>query len=262
MNAHRGFLACLPFLFAVPVLAQPQIGGGICSSSTLSGTYSATLTGRDLSSAVSFSNTTEGIGSVTFDGLSTVTFTLTTNTNKGFGMAQTLAGTYSLQSNCVGVLTITSGDASTFTLESYNSGKDYLITGQDGVYALTGSGSALPATCPTSLTAGSYPFNGSGLGLSSASISSVFNVIGIIQLSGTNSIAINSYVASNGGSTKNVSATGTYNLGSNCSATAMVTDTSGISYSLVFQFTSASGNNFIFSSASVQGMYTASGRSL
>jgi hypothetical protein len=84
----------------------------------------------------------------------------------------------------------------------------------------------------------------------------------MIQLSGTNTIAINAYMASNGGSTKDVSASGTYTLGSNCSATATVTDTSGISYSLVFQFTSASGNNFIFSSASVQSIYSASGRAL
>jgi len=262
MKVHHGLMAFLAFLLAMPVLAQPQIGGGTCSSATLSGTYSATLTGRDLSSAVAFLSSTQGIGSVVFDGLSKVTFTLTTNTAKAFGIPQTLSGTYSLQANCVGVLTLTSGDNASFTLESYNQGKNYLITGQDGVYALTGSGTALPATCPTSLTAGSYPFNGSGLGLSSASISSIFNVIGMIQLSGTNTIAINAYMASNGGSTKDVSASGTYTLGSNCSATATVTDTSGISYSLVFQFTSASGNNFIFSSASVQSIYSASGRAL
>jgi hypothetical protein len=39
-------------------------------------------------------------------------------------------------------------------------------------------------------------------------------------------------------------------------------DSSGINYSLVFQFTSASGNNFLLSSASVVGIYTGSGRAL
>jgi hypothetical protein len=254
-------MACLPFLLAVPLLAQPQIGGGTCSSATLSGTYSATLTGRDLSSAVAFSSTTEGIGSVVFDGLSKVTFTLTTNTVKSFGTAQTLAGTYSLQANCIGVLTITTGDAASFTLESYNGGKNYIITGQDGVYALTGSGGTLPATCPTALTAGSYPMNGTGFGLTSASISSTFNIIGMIQLSGTNTIAINANLASSTGA-KTLSATGTYTLAPNCSATASLTDSSGFTYSLVFEFTTATGNNFAFSSASVQSIYTATGRSL
>jgi len=259
MKAYITFLGCL--LPAVALVAQPQIGGGTCSSATLNGNYSATLTGRDLTSAVAFSNSTQGIGSVTFDGLSKVTFTLTTNTNKGFGTAQTLSGTYSLQANCVGVLTITSGDAASFALESYNQGKDYLLTGQDGVYALTGSGSILPTTCPATLTAGVYPFNGSGLGLTSSTISSVFNVLGVIQFTGANAIAINSYVASNGSAT-NVSATGTFTLTPNCSATAKLTDALGNSYSLVLQFTSATGDNFILSSASPGSIYTGSGRVL
>jgi hypothetical protein len=91
--------------------------------SALSGSYSATLTGGDLNSAVAFSNASQAVGSVVFDGLSKVTFTLTNNSNKFFGVAQTLSGTYSLQSNCIGVLTITTGDTASFTLEAYNLGK-------------------------------------------------------------------------------------------------------------------------------------------
>ena len=54
MKITKTLLAALPF-FAVPLLAQPQIGGGTCSSATLSGTYSLTLTGRDVNaSAVIF----------------------------------------------------------------------------------------------------------------------------------------------------------------------------------------------------------------
>jgi|HubBroStandDraft_6_1064221.scaffolds.fasta_scaffold369584_2 hypothetical protein len=261
MISFRAFLACLPGLLAVPMLAQPQIGGGNCSTATLSGGYSATLTGRTLSSGVAFLATTESIGSVTFDGLSKVTFTLTTNTNKTFGTAQTLSGTYSLQANCVGVVTITAGDSATFSLEAYNQGKDYLVTGQDGVYAFTGSGSVLPTTCPASLTAGTYPVNGTGFGLTASAISATFNVLGVIQLSGTSVITMNLFEATNSG-TKNISSTGTYKLGTNCSATATLTDASGNNYSLVFQYTSGNGNNFIFSSSSPGSVYTASGRAL
>ena len=261
MISFRGFLACLPGLLAVPLLAQPQIGGGNCSTASLSGGYSATLTGRTLSSSVAFSATTESIGSVNFDGQSKVTFTLDTNTNKAFGTAQTLSGTYSLQANCVGVVTITSGDSATFSLEAYNQGKDYLITGQDGTYAFTGSGSVLPATCPTTLTAGSYPVNGTGFGLNASALSSTFNVLGVIQLSGTSIIAMNLVEATNNG-TKNISSTGTYKLGTNCTGTASLTDASGNTYSLVFEYTSGNGNNFIFSSSSAGSVYTASGRAL
>ena len=70
MKGHRTFLAFLPGLLAVPLLAQPQIGGGSCNSATLNGIYSLTLAGRDVSSSASFSNVLEGIGTATFDGLS------------------------------------------------------------------------------------------------------------------------------------------------------------------------------------------------
>jgi hypothetical protein len=261
MNVRNTILACLPGLLAVPLLAQPQIGGGTCSSATLTGNYSATLTGRDLGSTVTFSNTTEGIGFVNFDGLSKVTFTLTTNTNKLAAMQQTLVGTYSLQANCVGVMTITSGDQASFTLEAYNTGKNYLITGQDGTYAFTGSGGILPDTCPASVTAGSYPVTGTGFGVTSTAISSVYNLIGVIQFGAKNAISITASVGANTGTTS-VSASGTYTLNSNCSATAKLTDSSNNTYLLVFEFTSTSGDNFIFSSSTGTSLYTGSGRSL
>jgi len=257
MKSFRIFLACLPGL----VMAQPQIGGGNCSTASLSGNYSATLTGRTLVSGTTFSATSEGIGSVTFDGQTKVTFTLTTNTNKTFSTAQTLSGTYTLQANCLGTVTITSGDSATFTLAAYNVGKDYILTGQDGVYAFTGSGSVLPATCPGTLTAGTYPVNGTGFGLTSSAISSTFNVLGVIQLSGTNTIAMNLFEATNSG-TKNISSTGTYALNSNCSGTAILTDSSGNSYSLAIEFTASNGNNFIFSSSSAGSVFTGTGRVL
>jgi hypothetical protein len=261
MKSFRAFLACLPGLLAVPLLAQPQIGGGNCSTATLSGSYSATLTGRTLNSGVAFTATSEGIGSVSFDGQSKVTFSLTTNTNKAFGTAQTLTGTYSLQANCVGVVTITSGDSATFALEAYDEGKDYLVTGQDGVYAFTGSGSVLPATCPTTLTAGSYPVNGTGFGLNASAVSATFNVLGVIQLSGTSIITMNLVEATNSG-TKSVTSTGTYKLGTNCTGTATLMDASGNTYLLVFEYTSANGNNFIFSSSNAASVYSGSGRAL
>ena len=63
------------------------------NSSTLSGGYSLTLSGRDLDSAV-FSNILQGTGTATFDGQSKVTFNLTNNTNKTPGQSQTWSGTF------------------------------------------------------------------------------------------------------------------------------------------------------------------------
>jgi hypothetical protein len=262
----RHFLAILPGLVAVPLMAQPQIGGGICSSSTLSGTYSASLTGRDLSSSMSFSNATQSLGSVVFDGLSKVTFTLTNNTNKAAGTAQTLSGTYSMQSNCIGVVTIAGGDTASFMLEAYSNpsskvAENYLLTGQDAAYSMLGSGNLLPTTCPTSFTAGTYAFNGSGYLLSSTTISTVLNILGTITISGTNTITTSATVASGAGS-KPLSQTGTFTMTPNCSATAKLTDTSGNAYVLTLEFTDASGRNFTLISSSPVSIWSGSGRPL
>jgi hypothetical protein len=261
LNRIRILSWALPCFAVLPLMAQSQIGGGTCSSASLTGAYSVTLTGRALNSAVTYTSATEAVGSVTFDGLSRVTFTLTQNTAGVTGAAQTLSGSYSLQANCLGALTVTSGDSASFTLEAYNTGKAFLITGQDAAYTFTGNGGTLPATCPVGLTAGSYPFSGSGFGLTSSTISGAFEIIGLVLFSGSNTISINANIVS-GGPVKTISATGTYTLSPGCSATASVTDGSGTTYALVLEFTSASGGNFILSSASAASIYTGTGRPL
>ena len=261
MKLHRTVLAWLPCILAAPLLAQPQIGGGTCNSSSLSGTHSLTLTGRDLSSSVVFTNVSQGIGSATFDGLSNVTFTLTNNTNKSLGLAQTLAGTYSLQSNCVGVLNISTGDTASFSLEAYNTGSDFLITGQDGVYSFTGSGSKLPASCSVSMLSGTYAFNGNGFALSSSGIAGVNYISGLLTFDGTKAVTGTWYVAVNGTS-QSTSTSGSYTVTSNCTATANITDSSNNAYVLTFTITSANGANFIVSGANPQLIFSGSGRTL
>src|SRR5271170_4711023 len=90
-------LCCLS---AAPLLAQTQIGGGTCGSSTLSGIYAFTITGRQVTSAGTFSNVFAGNGSANFDGLSKITMTMTTDTIPSVSTPVTWAGTYSVQANC------------------------------------------------------------------------------------------------------------------------------------------------------------------
>lgn len=261
MKVHHKMLVILPGLLALPLLAQPQIGGGTCSTASLNGTYSAVLNGRDLTATATYSNALEGIGSVTFDGLSKATFTFTNNTVKFFGVAQTLSGAYTLQSNCIGTLNITTGDTASFTLETYNNGNSYLITGQDGVYAFSGSGSIRPATCPSAVPAGTYSFNGTGFLLTSAAISGIYDISGVIQVSGANTISMSSYLTTTSG-TKIVSSSGTLTVMPNCTATASLTDTTGTAYMLVLEITSANGESFSFSSSSAGGIFSGNGRVL
>ena len=58
----RDAMIWLAFALPVPMAAQPQIGGGTCSTASLSGTYSLTLSGRDVSSSLSFAKGAAGSG--------------------------------------------------------------------------------------------------------------------------------------------------------------------------------------------------------
>jgi hypothetical protein len=250
--------ACLA---AAPVLAQPQIGGGICSSATLNGTYSLTLSGRDVGSSVTFSKVTQGIGTATFDGLSKVTFLLTSNTNQAAGATQTLQGTYSMQANCIGTINITTGDSVTFTLEAYNEGKNYLITGQDATYALSGSGNLVPSTCSASMLNGAYSFNGTGFFLALGAISGVNDISGTLQLDGKSAISGTWFVSAGTFSTT-ATLTGQFNVTAACTGNASLTDTSGNTYVLYFTATTANGSNFILSGSSPAILFIGSGRTI
>ncbi len=252
-------LTCLSYL-AAPLEAQIQIGGGTCSSASLNGTYSLSLTGRDISSTLTFSKILEGVGTVTFDGQSKVVFSLTNNTNQSSGVVQTWSGTYSLQADCMGTLTLTAGETASFSLESYNTGKSYLITGLDGTYTFTGSGSLMPATaCSASQLSGSYSFNGPGTALTLGAISGASNISGLLQFDGKGNVTANWNMA--GGSTSTTtSATGQYAVAPSCAGSATVTDSSGNVSTLQFVVTTSNGSNFLMSGINPLLMFTGSGR--
>lgn len=108
-------------------MAQMQIGGGTCSSSSsLSGVYSLTLAGRDENASLVFAKVLDGIGTATFDGRSKVTFSLTNNTNQASGPAAIWTGACSLS--------LTNGDTASLSLQSFNGGKNYIVTGHDGTF--------------------------------------------------------------------------------------------------------------------------------
>lgn len=264
----RRRLWSISLLALVPgaLLAQVQIGGGICSSASLSGNYSLTLNGRDLSSSVVFSKISEGVGTAVFDGQNKVTFTLTTNTNKTPGVPQTLSGTYSLQANCLGAVTLTSGDTASFTLEAYNNpdqttARAFLVTGQDGTYAFTGSGSVLPtAACTAALLNGTYAFNATSFGLASGAVSSLSDVSGVLTFDGKSAVTGIWYVSS--ASTTSDTVTGQFAVTSDCTGTVSLTDGSGVSYAMALTITSGTGANFTLNAASPVLMFTGSGRTL
>jgi hypothetical protein len=270
MNIRLAMRTCsfslLVFTLAMTAIAQPQVGGSTCNSATLTGNYSFSLSGRDVSSSVTFSNTLLGVGTITFDGLSAVTISFTGVTNKSTGTASQWTGTYTLQANCLGTVNITSGDTASFVLGTYDvpagttTAVDYFMSGQDGTYALSANGNNLPSSCSNSTFNGTFEFNGNGVTLSSGAINGDNYVSGLMVFNGTGNVNANWNLSTNTTTTPD-SLTGTYSVSSGCTATATLKDASGNSYSVAYTIVDSNGD-FIVSVASLSVQFLGSGRPL
>jgi len=219
-------LFALSCLAAGPLVAQTQIGGGTCSSATFSATqtYAFTLNGRQVTSSGNFANVFQANGSASFDGLSKVTMTMTTYTIAAAGMPLTWSGTYSVQSNCVGVINVTSGGSATLNLVLYNTGVDFLLTGNDSIYSYSGSGNTQPTGCSATGLSGVYTFTSTGYVLSGGAVSGVGNATGLLQFDGQSNITVNITSSQSGKAATPLTLTGSYSISSNCLGSATLTD--------------------------------------
>jgi hypothetical protein len=215
---------------ATPLMAQTQIGGGTCSSSTLNGAYAFSLTGRQVSSSGNFTAVFQGNGSASFDGLSKVTVTLSSATTAAVATPLNWSGTYSVQSNCVGVMNITSGGSATLNIALYNTGADFLVTGNDATYSYSGNGNTQPSGCSNTTFSGVYTVNGTGFQLTGGAVSGIVNGAGLLQFDGQGNLTVNLTMSANGGTTSSLTLTGSYSLSSNCLGSANLTDSSKNAY--------------------------------
>lgn len=242
--SSTALLLALPCLLACPLLAQSvSIGGGTCNSSTLNGNYALSLTGRQVTSAGAFTNVFQSNGSASFDGQSTVKISLAADTLQAPGAQLSWSGTYSVQANCEGQLTINSGGNVAFNMVIYSIGSaastSFLLTGNDATYAYSGSGNAQPASCSVGMLNGVYTFNATGFEQSGTTVSGAVNGAGLLQFDGQGNLNTQITLVSIGSTVSEAgSITGTYSL-SNCTGSATLSD-SKHSYSMSI---SISGGN-------------------
>ncbi len=242
-------------LLATPLLAQTQIGGGTCNSSSLNGSYALSLSGRQVNSGGTFQSVTQANGLATFDGLSSVTIAISENTNAVVGVTLTWSGTYSVEANCSAVVNITSGGSAALNVMLSNAGKSFLLTGSDATYAYSGSGTAEPTarttTCSTNTLSGPFTFNATGFALATNAVSGTSNGAGLLQFDGQGNVTANVSTSTSGPATSALSLTGTYTLSSNCVGSATLTDSSSNSYgmSLVLYSVAVGNTNFFVSLA-------------
>jgi uncharacterized protein (TIGR03437 family) len=263
MKTARNPLFLTLGVLAGACLVQAQTATPVtCTAATLNGAHSITVTGRNISPTAPLSTVLIAPGTATFDGVSAVTLNLTVNTNQSAGTVQTWTGTYSLPSNCLGTMTIATGDpGATFILIPFNSGKSFTITGQDSTYSFTGTGSPSPATCVTASLTGAYAFTGNGFILSAGTVGGVNAISGLLQFDGAGSITSGSWTITTAGVTASDSVTGKYTITPACVATATLTDNNGVPYTLGLALTTADGANFGMSLATATATFTGNGHS-
>jgi len=226
-------------LLATPLLAQTTtIGGGACNSGSLNGIYSVSIAGRQVTTAATapatYTNVFQANGAATFDGLSKVTINLTANTNQAVASSLTWSGTYSVQSNCAGVINIATGGSATLNLALYDSGVDVLMSGSDASYTYSGSGITQPAGCALNTFSGVYTLTGTGFALNASAIGGAENGTGLLQFDGLGNVTINITMSMVGAAASALTLTGSYTVSSGCLGSATLSDASANTYTMSF----------------------------
>jgi hypothetical protein len=247
MQSRTAALCLFSSLVAMPILAQTTIGEGTCSSSTLTGNYAASLFGRAVTlpggtQAGELSNVMVAVGTVNFDGLSKVTFSMSEDTNIATNTALSWSGTYSVQSNCVGSVNITTGDSATFNLAISLGGTGFVITGNDTTYALEGDGNTQATGCSNSTLSGVYVFDATQgfSSLTKSSAAGAGTISGLLQFDGQGNITADVSLSANAlingvtGTLPGLQATGTYTMGSNCVGHGTITNSVAGAFALNF----------------------------
>ncbi len=244
-NVSTAILLSCSCLLTAPAFAQ-TISGGSCSAANLTGTYSLTLSGRAISPAGSFAGSFQGDGTATFDGQSQVTLTGIDNTNLASGKPFTYSGTYTIPSNCYGSLTLTTGSTATFALVVWSSGTQFNITGSDGTYIYSGSGTSnQPAACAAATLSGAFTYQTTGFTLSGTAQTGGAEEAGVLQFDGQGNVTASYAITSSGAtSPAAITATGTYSVTSGCLATATLADSTGKANTLNLVITGPYGDNF------------------
>jgi hypothetical protein len=195
-------------------------------------------------------NVFQANGTATFDGLSAVMLTLSSNTLQAVGTSLPMSGTYMVEANCVGSIEISSGGSATFNMAIYDSdatsGASFAITGSDATYSYSGSGNTTPSGgCSLAMLSGVYAFTSTGFGFSAGAVNQAQNITGLLQFDGHGNVTANTNIAS--GSGASLTLTGTYSMSSSCAGSAMLTDASGNSYAMslsVYTGNSAADTDF------------------
>jgi len=233
---RRGFFPVAIILLTVSsALAAagnaPQIGGGNCSTSTVKGTYYYILAGTVSSGGQS--EPYAELGQLLTDGSGGVSGKSFTNLN-GHAETYPLTGTYSVQSNCTGSMTLRMNSQLTaaLTFQVINNAQAMIVAVSNAGEVVTGrayratAGSGSPQ-CGNGSLSGTYGYVLTGSAALSG-LSYVYSDSGQLTADGNGNLTTAS-VTNFGGTFSNVAGSGTYSLNNQCYGTAIITTPAGAS---------------------------------
>jgi len=230
------FLRTLPLIaLLIPLHAQTQVGGGTCATSTLNGIYFYLLGGSVISGGQVLPYAE--LGELTADGQGGVTGQSQASLS-GSQSSHSLRGTYSVQGNCSGNLSliVDSQPAQSVSFSILNGGlgavvafsqPDEVIVGR--AYRQTAQSGSVQ--CGQGSISGSYGYLLAGTVNLPGGLA-VYSNAGSVVSNGSGALATSSLVNVEG-STAEVSTTGSYSIAGDCAGTAQLIQQS-VPYNYLF----------------------------
>jgi len=215
--------------FVMAGQAQPQIGGGVCTTSSLSGTYYYLLSGSLLSGSQIYPYVE--MGKLVADGQGKLSGNSHAST-AGSISPYTFTGTYSVQSSCTGSMTLLvnsqSSGSLTFQVVSGGLGVIIAISGPTGVVAgraYRQTASAEAVQCGMASLSGSYAYLLTGAMFQSG-YGFYYSQVGSATGDGRGTMTATG-MANVSGTTVTATGQGPYSVASDCSGTASVKNQNG-----------------------------------
>ncbi|HEX5229604.1 MAG TPA: IPT/TIG domain-containing protein [Bryobacteraceae bacterium] len=209
--------------FAAPGNA-PQIGGGSCAPAILNGTYYYLLTGTmgTAGGGIPYAE----LGQLVANGNGGLSGSSSSNLN-GPTKANLLTGSYTLQANCSGSMTlkINSQTTTALTIQVTNNGQGIILSVSNpgeivsGRAYRTSAMSGSPA-CGQGSLSGAYGYRLTGYA-STSGMNYLYSDAGQIVADGNGSFTASS-VTNLGGAFSNTNGTGSYSITAQCSGTATI----------------------------------------
>jgi hypothetical protein len=224
---HSRFMLGTAVVLLTALSAAAQVN---CGNATLTGQYGINLDGSAFATAGTGGSTFQRlIGLFTADGVGLASASLTTSSN-GTVTTVLYTGSYSIQSNCSGVLSL--GPLS-LTIGVAGNGQSAVLAGVALNVALAGGLRKAPAACSATTLSPGYSWESDGEVVQPAGVVTSVSGLVNVQLDGRGGLTGAMSRVQNGAPVA-VSISGQYTLHADCTGSMRFTDTQGVVYNFAF----------------------------